>query len=221
MLQYVLFDLDGTLTDSQEGITKCVDYALRAAGIETADLSALTPYIGPPLVEGFMENHHLTHEQAVFCRDKYRERYASTGLFENRVYPGIHAALERLKAAGLSLAVATSKPELFARRILQHFQLHTLFDEICGATIDGRISHKSEVIALALQRLGSPDHSRVLMIGDRLHDIKGAHQNNVRALGVLFGFGSREELTAAGADLLAETPAHMADIILHEIKKDR
>lgn len=215
MLQYVLFDLDGTLTDSAEGITKSVDYALRqVAGIETDDLSTLTPYIGPPLVDGFMENHGLDHETAVRCRDAYRARYEKIGLFENRVYDGVPAMLDTLRDAGLTLAVATSKPEMFSRRILSHFGLDDRFVEITGATMDGSIGTKSEVIREALRRLGHPAADTVLMVGDRRHDMLGAHENGLRALGVLFGFGSADELRAAGAALLAATPAQTAAAIL-------
>lgn len=215
MYRYLLFDLDGTLTDSQEGITKSADYALRTvAGIHTDDLSTLTPYIGPPLIDGFMENHHLDYETAVRCKDAYRSRYEKVGLFENRVYDGIPEALARLQAAGRTLALATSKPEVFAQRILDHFDLTRYFTVICGATIDGRISQKGEVIEETLRRLDGPSPAETIMIGDRRHDIQGAKAHGLDTLGVLFGFGSAEELQNAGAAALAETPAAMADWLL-------
>lgn len=214
MYQYLLFDLDGTLTDSQEGITKSVDYALRtAAGIETADLSTLTAYIGPPLIDGFMENHHLDYETAVQCKKVYRFRYEDIGLFENRVYAGIPQALSRLRANGFTLAVATSKPEILAKRILVHFALDKYFTEICGATLDGRISQKEDVIAAALCRLGHPAAQAVLMIGDRRHDVQGAKIHGLDCLGALWGFGTKEELQTAGAALLASTPETMAALL--------
>ena len=215
MYHFLLFDLDGTLTDSQEGITKSVDHALRTvAGIKTADLSTLTPYIGPPLVDGFMENHHLDYDTAVRCKNAYRARYEQTGLFENRVYDGIPEALARLRAAGCTLALATSKPEIFARRILDHFDLSGYFTVICGATMDGRISQKDEVIAQTLHRLGDPPAGDTIMIGDRRHDVLGAKKRGLPCLGVLFGFGSETELRAAGAAQLAATPQDMADLLL-------
>lgn len=215
MYQYLLFDLDGTLTDSQEGITRSVDYALRTvAGIETADLSTLTPYIGPPLVDGFMDNHHLDHDTAVRCTSAYRERYREIGLFENRVYDGIPEALERLHRAGRKMALATSKPETFAVRILDHFDLTQYFDIICGATMDGRISQKDEVVSETLRRLGNPAPEQTIMIGDRLHDVLGAKKHGLKCLGVLFGFGSEDELREAGAYALAESPRAMADWLL-------
>ncbi|MGM9613832.1 MAG: HAD hydrolase-like protein [Butyricicoccus sp.] len=217
MYHYLLFDLDGTLTDSQEGITKSVDHALRTiAGIETADLSTLTPYIGPPLVDGFMENHHLDHDTAVRCKDAYRARYEKIGLFENRVYDGIPAALARLQAAGCTLALATSKPEVFAVRILEHFDLSRYFTVICGATMDGRISQKDEVIDETLRRLGNPSPDDTIMIGDRRHDVLGAKRHGLRCLGVRFGFGSEAELREAGAYALAATPQDMADWLLKD-----
>ena len=215
MYRYLLFDLDGTLTDSAEGITRSVDHALRtAAGITTDDLSTLTPYIGPPLIDGFMENHHLDYDTAVRCKQAYRERYQKIGMFENRVYDGIPDALDRLRQAGRVLAVATSKPEEYAVRILEHFGLQDRFVTICGATMDGRISQKDEVICEALRRLGSPDPEQVMMIGDRRHDVLGAEKHGLRTLGVLFGFGTAEDLRAAGAYALAQTPAQMADWLL-------
>ncbi|MBS5702902.1 MAG: HAD hydrolase-like protein [Butyricicoccus pullicaecorum] len=215
MYHSLLFDLDGTLTDSQEGITKSVDHALRTvAGIVTVDLSTLTPYIGPPLVDGFMENHHLDAETAVRCKDAYRARYEKVGLFENRVYDGIPEALGRLQDAGCTLALATSKPEAFALRILEHFGLSKYFTVVCGATMDGRISQKDEVIGETLRRLENPAPEDTIMIGDRRHDVLGAKRHGLRCLGVLFGFGSEAELREAGAYALAATPQAMAGWLL-------
>ena len=214
MVTHLLFDLDGTLTDSQEGITRSVDYALRTVcGIETADLNTLTPYIGPPLVDGFMENHGLDRATAARCRDAYRERYADIGLFENAVYPGIPEALTALRDAGCQLAVATSKPEVFAKKILAHFDLDRPFAVISGASMGGQISTKADVVAQTLARLGNPPVSDVLMIGDRRHDVLGAAACGVRTVGVLYGFGSREELTQAGAAALCETPGDLPRVI--------
>jgi|InofroStandDraft_1065614.scaffolds.fasta_scaffold27495_2 phosphoglycolate phosphatase len=214
MYQYLLFDLDGTLTDSQEGITKSVDYALRTvAGIQTADLSTLTAYIGPPLIDGFMENHHLDDKTAAQCKKIYRSRYETIGLYENRVYAGIPEALSRLRAAGFTLAVATSKPEPLAKRILVHFGLDGYFTEICGATLDGRISQKEDVIAEVLRRLGHPAAQTVLMIGDRRHDVQGAKTHGLNCLGALWGFGTKTELQTAGAALLASTPEAMTALL--------
>lgn len=206
MIHYLFFDLDGTLTDPKEGITKSVAYALdKVCGIQVADLDTLTPYIGPPLVDGFMENHHLDLATAERCRDAYRERFRTVGLFENRLFPEMPALLADLKAQGYVLCTATSKPLDFAVRILDHFDLSQYFTLISGATMDGTISTKVQVIEHTLEQLGQPDRNTVLMIGDRKHDIAGAHAAHVRAVGVLFGFGSREELELAGADAIAPT----------------
>jgi len=214
MYQYLLFDFDGTLTDSQEGITKSVDYALRTvAGIQTADLSTLTAYIGPPLIDGFMENHHLDDKTAAQCKKIYRSRYETIGLYENRVYAGIPEALSRLRAAGFTLAVATSKPEPLAKRILVHLGLDGYFTKICGATLDGRISQKEDVIAEVLRRLGHPAAQTVLMIGDRRHDVQGAKTHGLNCLGALWGFGTKTELQTAGAALLASTPEAMTALL--------
>ncbi len=214
MIRTLFFDLDGTLTDSKEGITKCVAEALHTVcGIEIADLDTLTCYIGPPLLDGFIENHHLDRETAAQCRDVYRDRYGEIGLFENRVYDGIPELLAQLKAQGFTLCVATSKPEPFAVRILERFGLAQYFAVISGATMDGKIGTKGEVIANTLRRIGDPDHSEILMIGDRNHDILGAHEYDIRAIGVLYGFGSREEFEKAQADAIAETVSDLPKVI--------
>ncbi len=214
MIRTLFFDLDGTLTDSKEGITKCVAEALHTVcGIEVADLDTLTCYIGPPLLDGFIENHQLDRETAARCRDVYRDRYGEVGLFENRVYDGIPEVLEQLKAQGFTLCVATSKPEPFAVRILERFGLAHYFEVISGATMDGTIGTKGEVIANTLRRIGDPDHSKILMIGDRNHDIFGAHAYDIRAIGVLYGFGSREEFEKAQADAIAETVSDLPAVI--------
>lgn len=214
MIETVLFDLDGTLTDPKEGITKSVDYALRTVcGIETPDLDTLTPYIGPPLVTGFMDNHHLDRATAERCKEAYRERFRTLGLFENRMFPEIPNLLKTLKAQGYRLCVATSKPEIFAVQILEHFALTPYFTLISGASMDETISTKTEVIQNTLQRIGCTNPDTVVMIGDRKHDIEGAHNCGIRAIGVLFGFGSREELQNAQADRIACTIQQIPSIV--------
>ena len=216
MKRYLFFDLDGTLTDPKEGITKSVAYALdKVCGIQTPDLDALTPYIGPPLVEGFMENHHLDAETAARCRDAYRERFRTVGLFENRLFPEIPALLRALTDQGYILCTATSKPEDFATRILDHFGLSKFFSLISGATMDGQISTKVQVIEHTLARLGQPDRAHAIMIGDRRHDIQGAHAAGLRAIDVLYGYGSLAELQAAGADAIAPEITDLPRAISH------
>ena len=208
MKRYLFFDLDGTLTDPKEGITKSVAYALdKVCGIQTPDLDALTPYIGPPLVEGFMENHHLDAETAARCRDAYRERLRTIGLFENRLFPEIPALLRALTDQGYILCTATSKPEDFATRILDHFGLSKFFSLISGATMDGQISTKVQVIEHTLARLGQPDRAHAIMIGDRRHDIQGAHAAGPRAIGALPGLlfcPKTKEGRSAGCSLRKE-----------------
>ena len=203
MIKHLFFDLDGTLTDPKEGLTKCVAHALRTVcNIEVEDLDTLIPYIGPPLVTGFQENHGVSEETAHACTAAYRERFRDVGLFENRPYDGIRSALDGLRAEGYKLYVATSKPTEFSVRILERFGLADCFEHICGATMDGRISEKHEVIAELLRLSGNPGTDEIVMIGDRKYDVEGAHTFGIRAVGVLYGFGSREELETAGADAI-------------------
>ncbi len=210
----VLFDLDGTLTDPCIGITDSVAYALARFGITVDDPHrTLTPFIGPPLVDSFEKYYGFSPDEARRALGFYREYFAPTGIFENTVYPGVPEALRALRTAGRVLCVATSKPEVYARRILEHFSLGACFDAVCGATLDESRVRKADVIAYALETLGvSPDAA--VMVGDRLHDVEGAHACGLSALGVTYGYGSRDELTAAGADALADTPADAVRILL-------
>lgn len=202
----ILLDLDGTLTDPAPGITKSIQFALRACGYEVPPASSLTRFIGPPLKDTFVELVP-DGDEAIWSRlvDSYRERFSDVGLYENEVYPGIPEALVRLRARGIKLLVATSKPTIFAKKIVEHFGLNQYIEAIHGSDLDGGLSHKADLIAhvLLAHRLES---SRVLMVGDRKHDVAGACQNGVVAAGVLWGYGDRSELEAAGAHrLLART----------------
>lgn len=202
----LLFDLDGTLVDSQEGVTRCVQYALEAFGIRR-EPDELTCFIGPPLCQQFMAYAGWDEAQGQRAVEKYRERYRGIGIYENTVYAGLPALLARLKQAGRTLAVATSKPEAFAREILRHYQMDTYFDEITGSEFDGRRVAKADVIEEALRRLGvtPSDRGNVLMIGDRRHDVDGAHACGIPCIGVGFGYAPPGELEQAGADFLADT----------------
>lgn len=212
---YLLFDLDGTLTDSQLGITRSVDYALRTVmNIKTEDLSTLTNYIGPPLIDGFMENHHADIETSKKCVKAYRERYEKIGLLELEVYKDIPESLEKLSNAGFRLAVATSKPEVFAKQILSNVGLADYFETICGATLDGKIDTKYQVIAEVLKRIKISSPDECLMIGDRKHDIEGAKKHNISGIGVLWGFGSKNELENAGAYKIFENPNELTNWLL-------
>lgn len=214
MYQYLLFDLDGTLTNPKEGITKSVQYALRHFGIEVADPDTLTPYIGPPLIPSFMEFHGLTQEQALEALQVYRKRFESVGLFENEVLDGVPEMLCSLKQKGRYVAVASSKPEAYVRRILEHFDLLQFFDEVVGASMDEKLSAKKDIIGEALRRMGkSPGDRDVLMVGDRMHDVEGAKLCGLDSLGVYTGFAPEGELEEAGATYVFHTIKEMADFL--------
>lgn len=208
----VLFDLDGTLTESGIGITRSVAYALQKHGIVERDQKKLDRFVGPPLIDSFMGYYGFSAPQARQAVEDYREYYAVKGIFENRVYNGVIPLLEGLNAAGVRCVLATSKPELYAVQILEHFGLLPYFSAVAGATMDERRTAKAEVIAYALQKL--PEGCRAVMVGDRKHDILGARVNGLRSIGVLYGYGSREELEAAGADALVETPEEILKFVV-------
>lgn len=199
MKDAVFFDLDGTLTDPGEGITNSVMFALKRFGIEVTDRRKLYPFIGPPLTDSFMEYYGFSHEQAMLAIKYYREYYEPTGIFENKLYGGISDMLKALKAAGKTLVLATSKPENMAIRVLKKYEIFEPFDFVCGASIDETRTEKADVIRYALSVSGvSPKNA--VMVGDRKYDILGAHANGMQAVGVLFGYGTKDELEAAGAE---------------------
>ena len=198
----VLFDLDGTLTDPAEGITNSLMHAQRRLGMAVSPREALYVFIGPPLIETFMSEWGLTREESQQALLYYREYFTDRGIFENVPYAGIDQCLAELKAAGLRLFVATSKPEPLSLRILEHFDLLKYFEAVAGSTMDERRTKKGEVIAFALDAFGL-DPDETVMVGDREHDVIGAAENGIPCVGVLYGYGSREELTAAGAGALA------------------
>ncbi|NBJ99261.1 HAD family hydrolase [bacterium 1xD8-48] len=222
MFDYCLFDLDGTLTDPREGITKSVQYALQAFGIEEPDLKKLEPFIGPPLKDSFMEFYGFTGEEAERAIAVYRERFAPVGIFENQVYPGIPQMLERLYRRGTRLAVASSKPIGFVKQILAHFDIEKYFDVVVGSELDGTRGTKEEVVEEALGRLGiltmpvTERHVRCAMTGDRKFDIQGARACGLTSVGVRFGFAEEGELEEAGAEYIAETVAGLAEFLLRK-----
>lgn len=205
-IKTVLFDLDGTLTDSGPGIIAGVQYALKKYGLEVDDLSSLRCFIGPPLKEQFQKFCGFSEAEGVQAVEYYREYYRDRGIFENEVYEGIPELLRELKAAKMTVIMATSKPETFAVTIAEHFGISRYFDFIGGSLMDGRRTRKSEVIDYVLDAAKVKDRSTVLMIGDRDYDILGAKEAGVHSMGVLYGYGPREELEAAGADFLVEKP---------------
>ncbi len=199
MYKYILFDLDGTLTDSAEGIVNSVIYALKKKGIEEHDRAKLNAFVGPPLVDSFMKYYEMTEEEARGMVPLYREYFEPKGWAENRVYEGIPEVLEKLCAQGKHLIVATSKPEKFAKRILEHFNLAQYFELIRGASMDEKINRKEQVIACVIEDVGAEHVKEMVMVGDREHDVVGARLNGLPCVGVLYGYGSREELETAGA----------------------
>jgi len=214
MFEYYFFDLDGTLTDPALGITNSFVHALKFFGIEIPSYEKLCTFIGPPLVATFQKEFGFDEEKCMEGVKKYREYFAQKGLFENKVYQGIEDVLAQLKAKGKMLVVATSKPEEYSVKILEHFKLAGYFDHICGSNMDETRSKKEEVIAYALEKcgIGSGEKSKVLMIGDREHDIIGAKKNEIKSCGVLYGYGSRKELEAAGADYIIEAVSGLLEL---------
>ncbi len=214
----VFFDLDGTLTDPGLGITNSVAYALRCRGIEPPPRQELYKFIGPPLRESFAKYFDIPDEETMRAVSDYRVYFADRGLFENQVYPDIPEMLAALKAHGLRLCVATSKPDVFSEKILVHFGLRDFFDFVAGASMDETRTDKHEVIehAIALLGLSPGERERILMIGDREHDIRGAARSGLASAGVTYGYGSEAELVKAGANYLFRTPSEIAAFLLSQ-----
>ena len=214
MTNLILFDLDGTLTDPAEGITRSVQYALKKHGIYVPDNTALLPFIGPPLIDSFMRFYGFTRQEAVRAVHEYREYYTDRGIFENRVYPGVPEMLAGLRNAGHRLCVATSKPEVFARRITDHFGLTPFFDAVAGSRMDETRTAKSEVISHAPRQMGVGSVRSAVMVGDRSYDVAGAHEVGMSCIGVTYGYGSAQELSDAGADALADSPEALRQLLV-------
>ena len=207
----ILFDLDGTLTDSYEGITRCVEYALSQCGILVGDRSRLRCFIGPNLMDSFQQFYGMDEEQAAFAVEQYRDRYRDTGIYENALYPGIRECLEHLKEEGMLLAIASSKPAVFVKRILNYFQVADLFDVVVGTELEGRILNKPQLIARARDLLGCSD---CVMVGDRSMDAVGAQQNQMDFIGVTYGFGGYEELSEYPHVYLADDVEELEEYLL-------
>lgn len=201
---YILVDLDGTIIDSRLGIINCIKYALTEMGREIPEEDTMLQFIGPPLVDGFQNILGMSEEDAVTATAKYRERYGKTGLFEAEMYQGIDECLHIIRKKGYKLSLATSKPEEYATRILEHFGVLQEFHVVTGSTLKGERNTKAEVIEEAIHRLGDPAKEEVLMVGDRKHDILGAKQCNIASLGVYYGFAEPGELETAGAEYIAK-----------------
>lgn len=232
---YYLFDLDGTLTDPVVGITTCVQYALAAYGIHEPDRSKLTKFIGPPLVPAFMEFYGVDTDTAQGMLEKYRERFVAKGLYENQLYPGIPQLLAGLKQQGKKVGLATSKPLIHSEKILRHFNILPYFDVLAGASMDGSCNTKEEVLVQALNQIELWEEGKIspweggkkpllkketaekcVMIGDRKYDISGGRHFGIDTIGVLYGYGSREEFTAAGAGMIVESVTALQSVLLSD-----
>lgn len=211
---YILFDLDGTLSDPGEGIINSLTHALKHFGIE-GDPQILRTFIGPPLVDSFQEHYSFDAEQTAEAIRIYRAHFHDHGLFKNVIYPGIPELLEDLTKAGKKLAIATTKPTVYAMQILEHFKINQFFQEdlVVGSYLDGRRTNKGELIATVLERLGGEPQDKV-MIGDRKFDILGAKKNDLAAIGVTYGYGEREELEALEPTAIAESVHELRELLL-------
>jgi phosphoglycolate phosphatase len=214
--KYILFDLDGTLTDPKEGITKAVQYALKKYDIFVEDLDLLEKFIGPPLKNSFMEFYNFDEEKAVQAVSFYREYFKEKGMFENKVYENIENVLNKLQALGLNLIVATSKPTVFSKEILKYFNLEQYFIEVVGSNLDGTRSEKGEIIKFILEKYKITRIHEVVMIGDRKYDIIGATDNHIDSIGVTYGYGSEEELKNAKATYIANVVQDLLRCIIND-----
>lgn len=213
-IPYILLDLDGTITDPMVGITRSVEYALNHFGIQVNDIRELCPFIGPPLLDSFREFYHFTDEQAQEAILKYRERFADTGIYENVLYEGMREFLEDAVKQGHTLMLATSKPTVFAKRILKYFDITHYFSFVAGSGLDGSFYTKTDVIRHVLDSNSLTDVSSIVMVGDRKHDIIGAKATGINSIGVLYGYGNREELEQAGADSIVESIKELRSLLL-------
>ena len=214
MFESILFDLDGTLSDPREGITKSVQYALDKMGIHEPDLTALEHFIGPPLYDEFMRCYGFDDAQAKQAVAFYRERFSEVGWRENILFEGVPGLLQALCDAGKRIAIASSKPTVFVERILHLFEIDRFFDVVSGATLDGTIGTKSQVVEQALHMLYAADRSTAVLVGDRMHDAEGARENGIPCIGVTFGFGGAQELRDAGASYIVHSMDELRALLL-------
>ncbi len=216
MIRAVIFDLDGTLIDSSEGITRCAQYALKQYGIEEPDLNRLRVFIGPPLYQSFMKHYGFSLEQAKAAVSIYRERYHKTGIYECTLYPGVKECLAQLHEDGCLIGMASSKPEPSCRTILTYFSIDEYFDEVVGSTMDGRIETKLDVLKELFRRWPNVPKEEMILVGDTIYDMEGANQAGIASLAVTFGFGDMQQMQKAGAlgpcDAMEKLPEMLAHI---------
>jgi phosphoglycolate phosphatase len=215
MYDIILFDLDGTLTDPKPGITKSIQYALAKMGIIEDDLDKLTAFIGPPLIPSFKTFYNLNDNEAKQAVEYYRERFSTIGLYENAVYEGMKELLEELQNQGRTMFVATSKPTVFSKKIVEHFGLLHFFTAVIGSELDGTRVEKNEVIEYVLSEINDYDVARIVMVGDRNFDIVGAQQNGIDVIGVTYGYGSDDELKEAKPNYIVKTISELREVLLH------
>lgn len=209
----ILFDLDGTLTDSSQGIINAIVYALKKMGVNDYDMSLLKKFLGPPLHESFEKFFHFDKKESLQAVEYYREYFSTKGLFENKVYCGITDLLKTLKENGNTLILATSKPQPFTDRIMQHFDLVKYFDFIAGSNMDTTRSKKAEIIEYAITECNIKDKSSVVMVGDRAEDMIGAQTVGIDSIGVEYGYGTFDELENAGATYIAKTVEELKSLL--------
>ncbi len=226
MNDYVLFDLDGTLTDPKVGITTSVQYALASFGIEVSDLDELIPFIGPPLKDSFMEFYDFDDKKAEAAIEKYRERFKDIGIFENEIYPGVTEMVKKLKGNHKKLAVASSKPTVFVERILEYFEIKQYFDVIVGSELDGTRTDKAEVVREALTRLYGDSETEIeqkkketIMVGDRKFDVAGAKAEGITSVAVTYGYGPMDELKIAKPDYIVRSVEELEKLLLRGAEK--
>jgi phosphoglycolate phosphatase len=212
-MKAVLFDLDGTIINSFEGIAKSVQYALQKCGIVVEDLEQLRCFIGPPIMESFQKWYGFSYEQAAEATTYYRERYRPVGLLECELYPGVEACIRALKEDGLRVGLASSKPEEFCRQILDNFHLLDLFDEVVGSTMDGRIETKEQVLNEVLRRWQDIPREEMCLVGDTLFDLNGAKQIGIDCIAVRYGFGDAEEMKKNGAVAICDQLTDLPELL--------
>ncbi len=213
MKKVILFDMDGTLIDSSEGILKCAEYALNHYGMEPKDEATMRKFIGPPLWESFVKIYGFDKETALEAVEIYRERYNTKGLFEISAYPGVEECLKELKEEGCKIGVASSKPEITCGRILEHLGILSYFDEVIGATFDGIRETKIQVLEEAFRRFGDCEKSEICLIGDTIFDVNGANEGGIDCAAVSFGFGNIEAMTKAGAAFVCDDMTELPGMI--------
>lgn len=213
MFKYIFFDLDGTLTQSEFGIINSIIYALNQMGIEVDDPEYIKNFIGPPLIKAFKEFYNMSDSDAEKAAGYYREYYKGGELYNAPLYDGVEETLKELKESGKKLYVVTSKPKVFAEKIVEHFDILKYFEEVVGPDISNKNYSKDELVAAAIEKV-SGKAKECIMIGDRFYDIDGANSNHISSIGVLYGYGTKEELEKAGATYIVETARDITQVVL-------